>query len=144
MMVVKVIQNTQTSNLVISEESNEQICNISNKKLQANRHTAYRIENANDIIIDSIDQSKCPNQSKEGKEDTKHVITKEKAEVNAGRVMSTPIQKTEYPILYEFFDQCFNQCRFDTADDCKSVGMAIKNTFGDDGYGLFKYYPNKS
>jgi phage/plasmid-associated DNA primase len=53
------------------------------------------------------------------------------------------IKDIEWTILYKFFDECFDQSRFDTYDPWYRVGMAIKNTYGELGFELFRDFSNK-
>lgn len=49
----------------------------------------------------------------------------------------------EHKILYKFFDLCYQQIRFDDYDSWISVGMSIKNRYGNKGFELFQYFSNK-
>jgi hypothetical protein len=47
-------------------------------------------------------------------------------------------------ILFKLFDLCIKQERFDNYNDWIIIGMALKNTFGNDGFELFNYISMKS
>jgi phage/plasmid-associated DNA primase len=56
--------------------------------------------------------------------------------------------KTEYVndkfmLFKKFFDECYKKDRFDDYNDWITVGFAIKNRFGDDGFDLFNYFSTK-
>ena len=47
-------------------------------------------------------------------------------------------------IIMDFFDTCFKQARFDEYDSWLRTGMALKNTYGDDGFEMWRYFSRKS
>lgn len=81
------------------------------------------------------------NKKEKRKKKTKEKIKTEKEQKE--KLMITIMQKMEYPLLYKFFDKCFKQERFDDYGYWTNVGMAIKNCFGKEGFGLFEYFSNK-
>jgi hypothetical protein len=135
-----------------------------------------------------------PNQTKEGKENTEHIIEKgiiqdfivdhipknsicidsykfienntnqkikpkkiktinkivnkinkdENIDVNIYDFTKEFYNKDEYKILIKFFDECLNKQRYDSYNDWIVIGMALKNSFGDDGFELFDYISGKS
>jgi phage/plasmid-associated DNA primase len=52
--------------------------------------------------------------------------------------------KDEYKILIKLFDECLKQERFDTYDDWIIIGMALKNSYGINGFEIFDYISSKS
>jgi phage/plasmid-associated DNA primase len=49
----------------------------------------------------------------------------------------------KFILFKKFFDECYKKDRFDDYNDWITVGFAIKNRFGDDGFELFNYYSTK-
>jgi len=50
----------------------------------------------------------------------------------------------EHNILYDFIDQCFLPRRYEEYQYRINVGMGIKNSYGEDGFALFKYFSLKA
>jgi phage/plasmid-associated DNA primase len=47
-------------------------------------------------------------------------------------------------VLYKkFFDECYQQGRFDDYEDWIGIGMALKNNYGNSGFELFDYFSSK-
>jgi phage/plasmid-associated DNA primase len=47
-------------------------------------------------------------------------------------------------LFKKLFDLCYKEKRYETYSDWISVGMALKNTYGDKGFKLFNYFSKKS
>jgi ribosomal protein S8E len=114
------------------------------------------IEDTSQCITDKVFLGNVPIKEKNSKKQKVNIIKeKKKAKlnideddkedeiINNDHIMNTVIQKKEWPILYNFFDTCYKQIRFDSYDDWVNVGMGIKNRYGDDGFILFKYFSKK-
>lgn len=67
----------------------------------------------------------------------KTVVDKIAEELDLLNVLST----TEY--YKKIFNECYKQERFDSYEHWIAVGMAIKNTFDEDGFGLFNFFSLK-
>ena len=52
--------------------------------------------------------------------------------------------KDEYKTIIKFFDLCLDKKRYDLYDDWIIIGMALKNSFGENGFELFDYISSKS
>jgi phage/plasmid-associated DNA primase len=63
---------------------------------------------------------------------------------NENHIMIGEIQKLEWPIIYKFFDECYEPFRFNSYDYWINIGMGIKNRYGADGFKLWQYFSNKS
>ena len=176
---------------------------IHTKLLEKNKDIfIYQLNESIQKVIDTTIYSKhwfrLPNQSKEQKKDTEHIIKRGKMEdfilgyipknsiciddykfiddVNIIKVKNKSkkitkkvneefddiVKKDEqsnnnlleekiklehvnekFILFKKFFDECYKKDRFDDYTDWISVGFAIKNRFGDDGFELFNYYSTK-
>ena len=52
--------------------------------------------------------------------------------------------KNEDKILIKLLDECLNKERYDSYNDWIIIGMALKNSFGENGFELFDYISKKS
>ena len=52
--------------------------------------------------------------------------------------------KNEDKILMKLLDECLKQERYDDYNDWIIIGMALKNTFGNNGFKIFDYVSKKS
>lgn len=79
---------------------------------------------------------------KNNKESNKEVKIKNNNSGSNG--MINKFDEKEIGIYKRFFDECYEQIRFDYYQYWINVGMAIKNKYGDYGFELFEYFSNKS
>lgn len=59
-------------------------------------------------------------------------------------IMRESQHKQNYIIYKKLFDLCFRQERYDNYEDWISVGMSLRNIYGNDSLPLFNYFSSKS
>ncbi len=51
--------------------------------------------------------------------------------------------RDKYKTLIKFFDDCYDPIRYNDYEMWITAGMAIKNSFGNEGFDLFNYFSSK-
>jgi hypothetical protein len=108
-----------------------------------NENTCHIIKNGtiDDFIVSNIDNCEI---------DLSNIIYKNEIIKNNTKLIDNNIQtkviniKKEYNIIFKLIDECFDKIRYNSYNNWITIGMILKNRYGNDGFELFNYFSNKA
>lgn len=105
------------------------------------KNTISLIKKNNDTIIDDLDNIELIDNKNNEPDITPKI--EDKTSIEMRNKMKKYEHCNKFMTYKRFFDECYKPERFSSYNDWISVGMALKNIYGDDAFELFDYYSKK-
>jgi len=131
---------TNKTNNTSSNKTNKTSSNITNKtNSNKPKQKPQKIDIANEQEIEEIEEKRD--------EELMNSINDYLHENNINHEIVNLLNTSKYYRAYfkyiQFFDKCFKTDRFNNYNDWISVGMALMNIYGNDGFQVFDYFSTK-
>jgi len=92
-----------------------------------------------DKIINNISLKAPKIKDNQNKKQSKNLIIEEELKKKKQKMCAE-----KFDTYKRLFDECYNPERYDVYENWISIGMALKNIYGQDAFGLFDYFSSKS